>query len=215
MVGTGAGRVALVRWEVETGEHSIIIEADRFNHPKINPGGPEFLISARYHRSEGSFDVVPLRLNIGTLERIDLGFNRGGYVTGHSCWLGRTGLYHATLMPPDRGVVVLASDGTEPVRVAEGPYFWHTGASHDGRWIVADTNFPDEGIWLINVDTRKRDLLCFSGASQGHPQWSHPHPNLSDDGSMAVFTSDTTGITQVYIVYVPEDMRERLSEGDP
>ena len=95
--------------------------------------------------------------------------------------------------------------------VAEGPYFWHSGASDDGEWIVADSNWPDEGLWLINVATKQRERLCFSFASQGHPQTTHPHPNLSDDGSMAVFASDRTGITQVYVAYLPEEMRDRLA----
>lgn len=211
MVRTDDNRVALVRWDVETGEHVVIVEADGLNHPKANPGGPEFQIGAKYRRQAGNIETVQMCVDIGTLERIELNFNKGGYDTAHNCWFGGSGAYHATLKPPGHGVIVMTRDGREPVRVAEGPYFWHSGASYDGKWIVADTNFPDEGLWLINVGTHRRELLCFTGASQGHPQWTHPHPNLSDDGRMAVFSSDATGITQVYVVYVSEDMRERLS----
>jgi len=211
MVRTGNGSVALVRWDVETGEHVVIVEADKFNHPKPSPGGPEFQVSAKYRLPDGGLRVVPMCIDVGTLEKIDLEFNSGGFEIGHNCWLGGSGDYQATLREPYHGIIVMRRDGGEPERVAEGPYFWHSGASLDGRWIVADTSYPDEGIWLINVSTRRRELLCFAGASQGNHQWTHPHPNLSDDGSMVVFTSDASGISQVHVVYIPDDLRERLS----
>lgn len=36
------------------------------------------------------------------------------------------------------------------------------------------------------------------------PQWTHPHPALSDSERYAVFTSDRTGHPQVYVVELPE-----------
>ncbi len=35
------------------------------------------------------------------------------------------------------------------------------------------------------------------------PQWTHPHPALSDSGRYATFTSDRTGTPQVYVVQMP------------
>ena len=35
------------------------------------------------------------------------------------------------------------------------------------------------------------------------PQWTHPHPSFSRDESMAVFASDRTGQTQVYVAEIP------------
>ena len=210
-----AGKVAVVRWDVQTGEHVVVATGDGVNHPKANPGGPEFQFGLKKRLPDGSTDSEPVCIHCETLEPVTLGFSSGSYGTAHNCWLGRTGRYHATLQMPDHGIIVMDRGQEEPELVASGgPYFWHSGASQDGKWIVADTNFPDEGIWLINVATRKRELLCFPSASQGHPQCTHPHPNLNDDGTMAVFTSDATGITQVSVVPVPEDMRERLSTDD-
>ncbi len=214
MVRTKEGNVALVRWDLRTGEHTIALEANGFNHPKANPGGPEFQVAVKRRQPDGSEKVEHVCLNIGTLEPVTLRFNRGKYETAHNCWLGRTGKYHATLKPPGHGVILMTPDGEAPELVAEGPYFWHSGSSYDGNWVVADTNWPDEGLWLINVETKKRERLCFTGTSAGHPQPTHNHANMDENGAMAVFTSDRTGITQVYVVYVPDQMRERLSKRD-
>ncbi|MDE0123468.1 MAG: oligogalacturonate lyase family protein [Bryobacterales bacterium] len=35
------------------------------------------------------------------------------------------------------------------------------------------------------------------------PQWTHPHPSFSRDETMAVFASDMTGCTQVYVAEIP------------
>ncbi len=203
-------KVAVVRWDLTTGEWEAIATADRVNHPKANPGGPEFQFTLKHGRPDGGTESEPVCIDTRTLEPIEMRLERGPYETAHNCWLGRTGRYHATLQMPGRGVILMSRDGREPELVAEGPYFWHSGASTDGEWIVADSNWPDEGLWLINVRTKKRERLCFTGASQGHPQSTHTHANLNDDGTMAVFDSDATGITQVYVVSVPDEMRARL-----
>jgi Tol biopolymer transport system component len=37
------------------------------------------------------------------------------------------------------------------------------------------------------------------------PQHTHPHPSFSPDGSRVVFTSDRTGLAQVYEADVPRE----------
>jgi len=209
-VGLGA-RLAVVRWDLQSGEHTIVERLDRLTHPKANPGGPEFQYGARFQQEDGTMKSESRCIHCETLKPMELTFPQGEFQTAHTCWLGETGRYCGTLKMPGRGVVVMDRDTDDPDQIAEGPYFWHCGASRDGKWIVADSSWPDEGLWLINVATRKRERLCFSGSSQGHPQYTHPHANLSDDGGIAVFTSDATGVTQVYVVYVPDEMRERLA----
>lgn len=212
MVRLANGRIGLVRWNVETGEHVVAFEADGINHPRANPGGPEVDCSLKEKRPDGSMAGRHVRFHCDTLAEVSVEFPTGGYSTAHSCWLGATGDYQGTLQMPHRGVMVMRRGALEPEMIAYGgPYFWHSGASYDGQWIVADTNWPDEGLWLLNVKTRKRERLCFTGASQGHPQTTHPHANLSHDGTMAVFTSDRTGMPQVYVVYIPEEMRKRMA----
>jgi len=210
--------LAWVRWDLLTGEHVIVVEADLLNHPMSNPGGREISIGARYLQPDGSYRLDMIELYGDTLEplgySIKARYSEGPYGTAHGFWLGRTGNMQSTQLPPGRAIQISRPDEPEVEIVAEGPYFWHSGASLDGEWIVADSNWPDEGMWLINVATRKRDRVCYPGASQGHPQWTHLHANLSDDGRYIVFDSDATGITQVYVVEVPDEMRKRLSTPD-
>ncbi len=131
---------------------------------------------------------------------------------------------HATLLggqlklqgcgkPPDK-CIWLAEKGREPYKLVEGPYFWHSGASWDGEWIVADTNWPDQGLQLVHVATGRFATLCHTGASQDHYEFGHPHPALSQDGRLCVFRSDRTGVPQLYIAHITAEFQERLIEGE-
>lgn len=203
--------VAIIRWDLRNGEHVIVETARGVNHPKANPGGPEIQYGVKQANADGSVEGRSVCIHCDTLEPIQLALPTLNPGAAHSMWLGKTGRYAATRKFPKHQVVVM-QPGTDHVDiVAEGPYFWHCGASYDGKWIVADTNWPDEGLWLINVASKQRTRLCFAHASQGHPQYTHTHPNLNDDGSMAVFSSDRTGITQVYTVTIPEETRQELT----
>ncbi len=203
--------VALVRWHLETGKHDIVARATAAGHPKANPGGPEMRFGLKHRQPDGSMKGEGLWLHSETLERIEVKLPETDVKNAHAMWLGATGNWVCTLKPPGRGVGLLDRKNDRFEMLAEGQYFWHPGASRDGAWVVADTNWPDEGLWLINVRTKRRKRLCFAGASQGHPQYTHLHANLNDDGSMAVFSSDRTNVTQVYVVPIPEDFRAKLS----
>jgi len=131
---------------------------------------------------------------------------------GHSTMLGRTNKIQGTGQPPHR-CIWIAEAGKEPYKLVEGPYFWHSGASFDGEWILSDTNWPDEGLQLIHVPTRHFRTLCHAHARQEHSQFGHPHPALSQDGRVAVFNSDRTGVAQVYLAHITEEFREGVKAG--
>jgi oligogalacturonide lyase len=104
-------------------------------------------------------------------------------------------------------------------RVTDFPA-WHPMVDPQGRSMVADTTFPDQGLFLFSAaGGDEPQLLCLSGSSnQGKhwnadhcpyddgpvevyaPQSTHPHPNFSPDGRWVVFTSDRSGHAQVYKV---------------
>ena len=204
----------LVRWNMATGEADTLAEGIGIGHLNANPGGPELSFHHATLDGNGVRQAVPKTVHCDTLEglRFEEFRQKVSPLTAHSFWLGKTNLRQATRQWPVHGLIVADPSTGEFETVAEGPYFWHSGASYDGKWIVADTHFPDRGLWLVNVGTRKSERLCYAFASQGHDQMTHPHPNLSDDGRYAVYTSDRTGTSQVYLVEVPEKMRARLSE---
>lgn len=132
---------------------------------------------------------------------------------GHSTMLGRTSLIQGTGQPPHRCIWIAEAE-KEPYKLVEGPYFWHSGASFDAEWIISDTNWPNEGLKLIHVPTRRWRTLCQSRGSQGHAQSGHAHPALSQDGRIVVFTSDRTGISQVYVAHVTDEFRESVMAGE-
>ncbi len=110
--------------------------------------------------------------------------------------------------------VTVCAEGEAPRVVAEGPYFWHSGASYDGEWIAADTNWPDYGIMLVHVPTGNFRRVCYpeSSFSTG---LLHPHPGLSFDGRIMTFRSDREehGIGQAYHVRLPDELRESVMAG--
>jgi len=132
---------------------------------------------------------------------------------GHSTLLGRTSKVQGTGQPPHRCIWIAEAE-KEPYKLVEGPYFWHAGASFDGEWILSDTNWPDMGLQLIHVPTRRFRTICHARATQGHAQFGHAHPGLSQDGRIGVFTSDRTGMTQVYLVHITDEFRESVKAGE-
>ena len=72
MVKTRDNKIALVRWDLETGGYAIVVEADGLNHPKANPGGPEFQIGAKYRQPDGSIESIPICVEIDTLKPVAL-----------------------------------------------------------------------------------------------------------------------------------------------
>lgn len=131
---------------------------------------------------------------------------------GHSTMLGRVGKIQGTGQPPHR-CIWIAEAGKEPYKLVQGPYFWHSSASFDGEWILSDTQWPDVGLQLVHVPTRRFRTVCRARASQGHVQSSHPHPALSQDGRVGVFDSDRTGVSQVYLVRITDEFRETVKAG--
>jgi hypothetical protein len=131
----------------------------------------------------------------------------------HATLLGKTSIIQGCGRPPERCVWIVA-EGRQPERLVQGVYFWHSGASFDGEWIVADTNWPDAGLQLIHVPSRRFGTLCHARATQDHVEFGHPHPALSQDGRIAIFRSDRTHVSQVYVALIPDEFRERIKSGD-
>jgi oligogalacturonide lyase len=111
----------------------------------------------------------------------------------------------------NNSVTILTAENQRRI-VCEGPYFWHSGASFDGEWIVADTNWPDYGIQLIHVPTGSFRFLCDHGSSLA-TGLLHAHPSLSNDGRIALYRSDRSGTCQAYLVHIPDELRESIIAG--
>lgn len=98
---------------------------------------------------------------------------------------------------------------------------WHPMIRRDGRSCVADTTFPDRGLVTFDPSVSDSAVLplveSLSSNAGSHwntthcpyddgpvrvvaPQHTHPHPSFAPDGSRVVFTSDRTGVAQLYEV---------------
>ncbi len=135
----------------------------------------------------------------------------GENIFAHSTWLHSTGRVQGCALPPERAILTQGPREPQPTALCRGPYFWHSASSRDGQWIVADTNWPNEGLQLVHVPSGRFGLLCHPGNSAGHPQWTHPHPFFTPDASAVVYQSDATGICQLYLVPIPDDLRAHLT----
>lgn len=137
----------------------------------------------------------------------------------HESWLGMTDEVIFSHWPHALKGIRKDSD---TARVVGEFNAWHASSRIDGSLIVCDTVCPDIGLQLINPQTGEHWALCYpESSSQGTqwsevtpamgtvtgetygPQWTHPHPSFSPDGSMVIYTSDKTGYPQVYVAFVP------------
>jgi oligogalacturonide lyase len=138
----------------------------------------------------------------------------------HESWLGMTDEVIFTHWPYALKSIKKDSD---TARVVSDFNVWHASSRIDGSLIISDTVCPDIGLQLINPKTGEHWALCYpESSSQGTqwsevtpasgevtektygPQWSHPHPSFSPDGTMVIYTSDKTEHPQVYAAFVPK-----------
>jgi len=111
-------------------------------------------------------------------------------------------------------VVTFSVDDDEPAHVCAGPYFWHSASSADGEWIVADTNWPDQGIMLVHVPSGRYAPLVRPRSVIGHAQDTHPHPSFNRDASKVIFNSNHHGLAQVHICTIPDALKQELVSGE-
>lgn len=123
----------------------------------------------------------------------------------HHTWFGTTGKMQGTLLPPGKALAIRGERDPEPEILVEGRYYWHSSCSADAEWIVSDTNWPQEGLFLLHVPTGRVTYVCDPRSSCCHPQWTHPHPSLSPGLRYVLFNSDLTGVGQVYLVELTDE----------
>jgi Tol biopolymer transport system component len=176
-------------------------------HAQFSPDGRQILFSSDLPRlwliGRGGSDPRPLR-----------GQTRQEWLT-HESWLSDDEIVFTHWPHPLKGI---RRDGSGERTIAAFNC-WHAAPSPDGRLIACDTTLPDVGLVLVDPATGGRRTLCHPYAScRGSqwalpepiwdgptpeaaygPQWTHPHPSFSPDGSKVVFTSDVSGHPQVYV----------------
>lgn len=138
----------------------------------------------------------------------------GQWIT-HESWIG--GSQVLSLVDWPHGILALDIQTGQTSRLTD-MNAWHAISNVQGTQMVFDTNFPDRGLWMLDltrVDAGPQLLCCPHASCMGEhwngpfpydhgpiavyaPQHTHPHPRFSPDGRKVVYTSDASGFSQVY-----------------
>jgi len=220
----GERRYGIERIDLKSGTWALIHEKDDiFNaHLQFSPAGGDLMVQ---HNRGGLLDEARnVVLGVGpegaTLYVIDqdgknerampIGTPHTRPVTGHECWIGKTG---RVLLTTQGGKIITAAPGdAEATFIADGHSFMHISASPDGRFFVVD-DISTGRLYLGCLATKRVLPFCDTGASGGSPQYTHTHPYIAPGNARVIFNSDRTGICQVYAARIPKDLLEKLEAG--
>ncbi|MCA9837751.1 MAG: PD40 domain-containing protein [Trueperaceae bacterium] len=203
------GKACLAIIDTQTGKHEVILQRDTISHMMFCPDDNNLL-----------FYAGPLNDRVWLINRDGSGNRRlykrkpGEWIT-HEVWLPKR--FELAFVDWPKGIrAINVQTGKE--RLLSSFNAWHAVANPEGKLMVADTNFPDNGLQLFNPHDSKSEAvtLCYPEASSlgehwagpfpyEHgpikvyaPQHTHPHPSFSPDGKHVVFTSDRSGFAQIY-----------------
>lgn len=167
--GLAVGRASGVDWKIIPYSRTVI-------HPQFHPAESEWIEFAgdpapRMHR---------VRRDGSQLEC--LYEHRNDYFIVHETFLGATGDIVYTVWPHELRVMNWA---TREHRTIASFNAWHITPNRAGTKILCDTNHPDNGIFLVDVATGERQLICESKASNGGSQWKTNRYALAEDFAAA------------------------------
>jgi hypothetical protein len=194
----------LFKVEVASGKLKVLFEGGLQNHVHVEPDGRTVYFGD--HQNDGATEYL-VDADGSNLRKYPF----SGFA--HKTWFGDTGSMQGCLLPPGHGIVTFTEGDAAPTVITEGRYYWHSSASADAEWIIADTNWPREGLYLIHAPTRTVTYVCDPQSSCSHPQWTHPHPALSPGMRYVLFNSDMTGIGQVYLAELTSEFLGKAAEG--
>jgi Tol biopolymer transport system component len=218
---TGGPLTAIYRVNLETGE---LLEVHRqpggkITHPLINPEDPDMITYVPGPDTQNDMSL-PMEKRARTW-KVDLqaGTDRQfltvpyGFRATHESWShdGKRFFYFRKTRPGWKPVAICSQDkyGGDLRIHYEGDSIrlGHGTVSRDGHWFVSDSQEPGKNeLVLVNLETGKAEILCWpnSSVSGGHEARAHVHPSFSPGGNYICFTSDRSGVSQVYVVPVSD-----------
>lgn len=197
-------------WLVDTqsGKADLFLERPTIGHPQFCPDDDDLILYAG-----PMTDRVWVTDRQGNDRRIFQRSHDLQWIT-HEVW--RPGKRSVLFVDWPNGMGEIDPDSGAVRKVTDFPV-WHGAPDVGGNRLICDTNFPDLGLHLLDLNRRAdaRFLHAPQASSQGAhwahpfpynngpvkvhaPQHTHPHPRFSPDGARVVFTSDRSGQAQVY-----------------
>jgi len=216
--------------DLETGACSIIDRGPDIcnTHVQFEPSeGKQILVqhnrgaqideNGRTIRLTGDEGGTLYLLDVSSGKRIPLmvGHPHTSHITGHETWIGNTKQILLTVSAygdytPEKGNLLGVAEGKPAWVIAKGHSYMHVSASKCGNYFCCDE--PRTGnIILGNIKTGKNVVFCNSKTSFSRPQNTHAHPYLSPDLKWVVFNSDRSGIPQIHVAKVPEEIIKELN----
>ncbi len=202
-------------------------------HPQFNPVNPEWIEFAgdpapRMHRirrdgtgleclyEHGNDEFIVHETFLGLTEDLvfcvwPFSLRRLAWRTGEVSTISAFNAWHIT--PSRDGARILCDTvhpdrGLQLVEVSTGKrtQVCRSGASSQGtQWRLSRYAVAEDWERARRAADKKRSLSWMEMAADTvyGPQWTHPHPSFSRDEKMAVFASDMSGCTQVYVAEIP------------
>ncbi len=218
---TGGPLTAIYRTNLKTGEISVMHEqpGGKITHPLLNPANPNVISYVPGPDSQNDMSLPMDQRARSWKVDLDLGTDQQfltvpyGYRATHESWSkdGERFFFFRKTRPGWSPVAICSQDKSggdfrvhyESDRIRLG----HGAASRDGRWFVSDSQEPEKNeLVLVNLESGEAEILCWpnSSVSGGHDARAHVHPSFSPKGNYVCFTSDYTGVSQVYVVPVED-----------
>lgn len=145
-------------------------------HPQFHPTQPEWLIFA----GDPAPRMFRVRRDGTSLECLYQHGNNEFVV--HETFLGRTGDLVFTVWPKE----LARMDWNTRARTTIAEFnAWHIASNRAGNRVLCDTNHPDRGICLIDVDTGAVETVCMPESSSRGSQWKQSRYALAEDFAAA------------------------------
>ena len=167
--GVAAGRVDGTGWQRIPYLRMVI-------HPQFHPLEPEWIEFAadpapRMHRVRRDGTGLECLYQHGNDEFVV-----------HETFLGPDGDLVFTIWPR---ALCRMDWTTRAIRTIAACNAWHIAPNRRGTVILCDTNHPDEGIQLVEVESGARRLVCLSESSNRGSQWATSRYALAEDFAAA------------------------------
>jgi oligogalacturonide lyase len=186
--------------------------AEMTQHVLFCPGDEDLMTFAVHPDYQNKPDLPPAKrarcwlLNARTRQAEPFLVMPPGFRCTHEHWgsSGQRIYFHKKTVPTWMPTWVCSMDRVtrevKEIYRSETLRLGHSGVTRDEKFIVTDSQDPRENpLILVEVATGKAETLCWPNSSV-NDQVGHVHPSFSPSGRYVLYTSDSSGVAQVYMV---------------